>query len=51
MGKEDAILAALVLALAGQLKVEKTAKGTSDFTEDAIRLIREKGPEILRAMR
>lgn len=46
------LLTATVLVLAHQLKILKKLHGitsTSDFMDDAIRLIRDKKPQVLRA--
>lgn len=48
------VLTAQVLTLAHLMKAQKESKGswsTSDFTYEAVRLIREKQPEILRLVR
>lgn len=48
------ILTAQVLVLANQIKAEKKAKGTSstsDFTDEAIKLIEQKKPKIFQTLR
>jgi hypothetical protein len=53
-GLLEDIFTAHVLILANQIKEQKRAKGvtsTSDFTDDAIRLINQKKPRILQVQR
>lgn len=53
-GLLEDIFTAHILILANQIKEQKRAKGvtsTSDFIDDAIRLINQKKPRILQAQR
>lgn len=48
------VLVAQILVLAAQIKADKAAGGirtTSDCVNDAVRLLRQKQPEILRQLR